>query len=225
MLITAHHFVQRKCDQIDSNWMEKIQKTIWHLYGNGLAMDEYLSTFQIDIVFHTVQWGSCYVLLFDQIEVLEICQPCLIRSAWQRPEYIWNEMITQAGIIHGHALQTEYSLPTNHIAFEQSVQILLHLDTYMYWFVINYSGILRPSQHLLHHTIGHSLPESSSCDATCSNTSLPKQGAKRVPCRLRTCILPYVTKNRLCHAALRTLMIRSCWEQPWRTTLPVTRHQ
>lgn len=103
-------------------------------------------------------------------------------------------MITQAGIIHGHALQTEYSLPTNHIAFEQSVQILLHLDTY--WFVINYSGILRPSQHLLHHTIGHSLPESGSCDATCSNTSLPKQGAKRVPCRLRTCILPYVTKNR-----------------------------
>lgn len=25
------------------------------LYGNGLAMDKYLSTFQIDIVFHTVQ--------------------------------------------------------------------------------------------------------------------------------------------------------------------------
>ena len=103
----------------------------------------------------------------------------------------------------------------------KSCYILIH----MYWFVINYSGILRPSQHLLHHTIGHSLPESSSCDATCSNTSLPKQGAKRVPCRLRTCILPYVTKNRLCHAALRTRMIRSCWEQPWRTTLPVTRHQ
>ena len=96
--IYAHHSTSFCTTQMWPDWFklngkntENYMASIWQWTSHGRVSVHLPNRYSFP-------YGT---MRLDQIEVLEICQPCLIRSAWQRPEYIWNAMITQAGIIHG----------------------------------------------------------------------------------------------------------------------------